>query len=297
MNTTIDTTGAPSRLRRTLAHPLSWMLVGIVAIVAVDAVCTALGSALGTVGTILGALLGGVLSILIYRLVMTRLAGRSTPELTLVPRRAARGALLGAGIGAAFIGTSVGLIVVLGGYTITWQPIDPARTVAVVVAVNIGAAVVEELVFRGVAFQAIERLAGGGVAGQTLALVLTAAFFGGAHMLNPGATLWSGIAIALEAGVLTGAAFLWSRDLWLVIGLHATWNILEGLLGIAVSGHRDAGLSITVAHGPGILTGGEFGLEASVIPVVLSLVLSAAMLRAARKRRKALQQGIESFTA
>jgi membrane protease YdiL (CAAX protease family) len=284
MNTIDETREAPSRVRRLLTHPLAWMLIGIVGIVAVDAVCTALGSALGTSGTIIAALLGGVLAIVIYRVVMTRLAGRAVPELTLIPRRAARGILLGAAVGAVFIIASVGLIVVLGGYTITWQPVDPARTVAVVVAVNVGAAVVEELVFRGLAFQAIERLAGGRMLGRILAVAITAAFFGGAHMLNPGATPWSGFAIAVEAGVLTGVAFLWKRDLWLVIGLHATWNILEGLLGIAVSGHRDAGLFTTTAHGLSILTGGDFGLEASVIPVLVSIVLSVLMLMALRFR-------------
>jgi membrane protease YdiL (CAAX protease family) len=286
MNTAPDllVTTAASRFRRILAHSLVWMLVGIAAIVAVDAACTTIGSSLGAVGTIAGALLGGALAIVAYRLVMRRLAGRPTPELAFDARVAGRGALLGAAIGAAFVVVSVALVVLLGGYTVTWQPIDAGRTVAVVVAVNIGAAVVEELVFRGLAFQAIERLAGGRRLGSILAVTITAVFFGGAHLLNPGATLWSGFAIAVEAGVLTGAAFLWKRNLWLVIGLHATWNILEGLLGIAVSGHRDPGLFVTAAHGPAIVTGGAFGLEASIVPVLVSVALAVPMLIAARRR-------------
>jgi membrane protease YdiL (CAAX protease family) len=286
MNTAPDllVTTADSRFRRILAHPLIWMLVGIAAIVAVDAACTTIGSSLGAVGTIAGALLGGALAIVAYRLVMRRLAGRPTPELAFDTRVAGRGALLGAAIGAAFVVVSVALVVLLGGYTVTWQPIDAGRTVAVVVAVNIGAAIVEELVFRGLAFQAIERLAGGRRLGSILAVTITAVFFGGAHLLNPGATLWSGFAIAVEAGVLTGAAFLWKRNLWLVIGLHATWNILEGLLGIAVSGHRDPGLFVTAAHGSAVVTGGAFGLEASIVPVLVSVALAVPMLIAARRR-------------
>ncbi|MCX7522686.1 CPBP family intramembrane metalloprotease [Microbacterium sp. STN6] len=283
-----DLPGTPparsARLRRVLAHPLVWMLIGIVAIVAVDAVCTGVGSLFGWLGTILGALLGGALAIVLYRLVMRRLAGRPTPELTLEPRPAARGALLGAAIGAGFVVVSVALVALLGGYTVAWHPVDAARTVALVVAVNIGAAVVEELVFRGLALQAIERLGGGRRLGQVLAVAITAAFFGGAHLLNPGATLWSGFAIAVEAGLLTGAAFLWKRNLWLVIGLHAAWNILEGLLGIAVSGHRDPGLFVTTAHGPAILSGGTFGLEASIVPVLVGIAIAVPMLIAARRR-------------
>jgi membrane protease YdiL (CAAX protease family) len=252
------------------------MLVGIAAIGLVDALLVGLGSNLGTAGTVIGALLGGAATIVLYRIVMHRLAGRQTPELA---RAGWLGdALVGASIGAGFVLGSIAVITLLGGYTIRWHPIDAVPTVSLAVAVNVGAAIVEEAIFRGFAFQAIERLGGGRWLGLVLAVALTSAFFGGAHLLNPGATLWSGFAIALEAGVLLGAAFLWKRRLWLVIGLHAAWNIVEGLLGIAVSGHREPGLFLTTAHGPALLTGGAFGLEASIVPVVIGVALAVFML-------------------
>lgn len=269
-----------SRARRFFALPLIWMLAGIVAIGLADALLVDLGGTLGTGGTVIGALLGGAAAILLYRLVMHRLAQRETPELA----RAGglRQVLVGAGIGAGFVLASIAVITLLGGYTIAWHPVDAVRTVILAVAVNVGAAIVEEAIFRGLAFQAIERIRGGKRLGLVLALALTSAFFGGAHLLNPGATLWSGLAIALEAGVLLGAAFLWKRNLWLVIGLHAAWNLVEGLLGIAVSGHREPGLFLTTAHGPAILTGGAFGLEASIVPVVIGVGLAIFMLRQRR---------------
>lgn len=88
-----------------------------------------------------------------------------------------------------------------------------------------------------------------------------------------------------EAGALIGAAFLWRRSLWLVTALHATWNGLEQLFGIPVPGHVDPSLLIASTPGPAILTGGGFGLEASLIPVAVSLLLTAALLRAPRSRR------------
>jgi hypothetical protein len=36
--------------------------------------------------------------------------------------------------------------------------------------------------------------------------------------------------------------------------------------------------------GPDLLTGGGFGLEASIVPVIVSLVLAVPMLIAARRR-------------
>jgi membrane protease YdiL (CAAX protease family) len=86
--------------------------------------------------------------------------------------------------------------------------------------------------------------------------------------------------------VLCGCAFVWRRSLWLVIALHFAWNVLESLLGIPVSGHREPGLWVTTVHGSDALTGGAFGLEASIVPVVVSLLLSAGFVLLARRRRK-----------
>ncbi|WP_369812159.1 CPBP family intramembrane glutamic endopeptidase [Mycobacterium tuberculosis] len=41
---------------------------------------------------------------------------------------------------------------------------------------------------------------------------------------NPGATWFSSVAIAVEAGILLGAAYMLTRRLWLAIGIHAAWN-------------------------------------------------------------------------
>ncbi len=90
--------------------------------------------------------------------------------------------------------------------------------------------------------------------------------------------MWSSLAIAVEAGVLLGAAFLWRRNIWFVIGLHFTWNTTVALLGIPVSGHPSNGVLTTHVSGAEWLTGGGFGLEASVVPVVVSVLIATAML-------------------
>lgn len=272
-----------SRVARVLAFPLVWMVIGIAAVVLTDILFITIGSGLGTVGQILGAIAGGVVAVLIHRFVMKRLARRSPTEL------AARGAvgqgLLGSALGAGFILAAIGIVALLGGFHISWHPVDAVSTVALAIGINLGAAAVEEIVFRGLAFQAIEQIFGRG-RGTWIALIVTALFFGGVHMLNPGATLWSGLAIAIEAGVLLGAAFAWRRNLWFVIGIHFAWNTLEGLFGIAVSGHRDPGLLLTVATGPAAISGGTFGVEASIVPVLISIAISVPMIIAARRAKR-----------
>jgi len=267
-----------------LAFPLTWMAIGIAGVVFADIVVIGFGSGLGTLGQVLGSIAGGVLAVLVHRFVIRRLARRSGAELA--ARGAIRQALLGSALGAAFILAAIGLVALLGGFRITWHPVDPVTTVALAIAVNLGAAAVEEIVFRGLAFQALEQLFGRG-RGTWIALAATALLFGGVHMLNPGATLWSGLAIAIEAGVLLGAAFAWRRNLWFVIGIHFAWNTLEGLFGIAVSGHRDPGLLLTIATGPAAISGGAFGVEASVVPVLISIALSISMIIAARRANRA----------
>ncbi len=62
---------------------------------------------------------------------------------------------------------------------------------------GISAGVGEEIITRGVLF----RIAEEGL-GTWWALAISALFFGAAHIFNPNATLWSSLAIAIEAGIL-----------------------------------------------------------------------------------------------
>jgi membrane protease YdiL (CAAX protease family) len=271
----------PSAVHRIRTFPVTWMVIGTVLVFLTSAVPIAIGAEFGPVGVVLMAIVGIAVGIAFYVLTMRSIAGRHIPELALA--RAARDTLAGVAIGAAFVVVSYGIVLAVGGYSIDWAPRDVVRTLVLAVAVNASAAVIEELTFRGLLFQGIERL-GGPERGRWIALAATATLFGVLHIANPGATPWSSLAIAIEAGVLLGAAFLWRRSLWFVIGIHFAWNVIEGLLGIPVSGHRDAGLFTTTVHGDGLLTGGTFGLEASIVPVLVSIAIAVPMLIAAVRR-------------
>lgn len=267
----------PGIVRRILAYPLVWLVIGAVAIVIFSGLLNGVSSELDTPFQIGAALISAVGSIGLYVLTMRLVARRRTPELN---GRIGREFLVGGAIGAGFVISSVLLISALGGYSVQWHPVDALTTVSLAVAVSLGVAIVEELVFRGLALQAIEK-----IGGPWVAVAITAILFGGAHMLNPGASLWSGFAITVEAGVLMGAAFVWRRNLWFVIGMHFAWNTIQSLFGIPVSGHRNPGLFVTEMHGDDWLTGGAFGMEASVVTVAVSIVLSAMMVVAARRAR------------
>jgi len=144
---------------------------------------------------------------------------------------------------------------------------------ALVVMFAVG--VLEELLFRAILFRIVEQ-----ISGTTIAIILAAAAFGAIHAINPGATLWSSAAIAIEAGVMLALAYVLTRNLWLAIGIHAGWNFAEGsIFGAQVSGSSEAHYVIKSSlSGPDILTGGAFGPEASVISVCVCAAFSAVLL-------------------
>jgi uncharacterized protein len=240
-------------------HPVVWLLAGGVGI--------SLSTGLLMGDGVVRPLLAAAAALGVYLAVMRGLARRRTPELG----RAWPEGLRGLAVGATFLLGAYAVIGALGGWSVDWSP---SGAVLGTLAVALGSAVCEELLFRGVALQALERLWG-----RWWALGVTAAFFGIAHLFNPDGSLWGSLCIAVEAGLMLGAAYLWRRNLWFAIGVHAAWNGLEGLLGVPVSGHREPGLWATTADGAGWLTGGGFGLEASVVTVLLGLALSVWMLR------------------
>lgn len=143
-------------------------------------------------------------------------------------------------------------------------------------------AVSEEIFFRGILFRMINRRWN-----IWAALVISVLIFGGLHIFNDNATLWSSIAIAIEAGSLLGAAYAYSKNIWLPIGIHWIWNYTQGnILGFPVSGEDNVTSIITPEiSGPQWLTGGSFGAEASVISAVIGLLISLWFIR------KTIQQG------
>ncbi len=267
-----------SKLIAFFQFPLIWMLVGALGIILTNVAFSSLSEDSRASGSITLTLVGCAVAIAIYWLVMKFLARRPAPEL-LFRQQAVSEVIYGAAIGFIFIIVSTALIVLFNGYSFKWSHANTSSVVWPIIATQLDAAFVEELIFRGLAFQAIEKMGG-----SRLALALTSLFFGIAHLGNPGATVWGALSITIEAGVLLGAAFLWRRNVWFVISLHFFWNTIEGLLGIPVSGHSSSGLFTVKVTGPTLLTGGKFGLEASIIPVIISLMLAIGMLIMARRK-------------
>ncbi|MGH8327584.1 MAG: lysostaphin resistance A-like protein [Steroidobacteraceae bacterium] len=183
-------------------------------------------------------------------------------------------AIAGIILGLALFSSVFGLLQVMG--VAQWRGVSAAGfDVIPMLSVAIMAAVGEELAFRGALFRILEESFG-----TSMALALSAALFGLLHAINPGATVVSTVAIALEAGVLLGAAYALTRNLWFPIGLHFGWNFTEGgIFGASVSGGSTThGVFSVSLSGPRLLTGGKFGPEASVIAIAVCLAVAIVLL-------------------
>jgi len=194
-------------------------------------------------------------------------------------REALRDAAFGIVFGVAAVSAVVGVVALVGDVRLEYAGAHPAA-ILLSLWVLVAAAMVEEASFRGYPLhRLIEAIGAPG------AVAVTSCLFGLAHLRNPHASLWGAVNTA-EIGVLLGLAYVRTRALWLPWGIHFGWNLALGLgYGLVVSGYSEfsAALAGSLA-GPRWLTGGDYGIEASVTATVVNLVAIFILLALVKRR-------------
>jgi len=144
-------------------------------------------------------------------------------------------------------------------------------------------ALMQELIFRAVIYRITEKWLG-----TWWALAISAILFGLIHLSSSGATIFSALAIALQAGIILAAAYMLTHRLWMALGLHMAWDFAnDGVFGVGVAGQTGDtlhGLFQASLNGPNLFTGGALGVEASVITLVVMLITGIVMLRKAYQK-------------
>jgi hypothetical protein len=148
------------------------------------------------------------------------------------------------------------------------------------------AATNEELIFRGYPFQKlVESL------GPPGAVAVSSVFFGLAHLGNSHHT-WISTLNTMLVGIPLSIAYLRTRSLWMPVGVHFTWNYVQGFVfGFPVSGYTFSSSLLKVqVHGAAWLTGSEYGPEGgllcTMVVVCAGIYFSSAPIRMSERMRE-----------
>lgn len=195
-----------------------------------------------------------------------------------------------------FLGVLLQSLIILviylkGGYSVV--SINPVLFIIPPLTLAITSAIFEEIIFRGIIFRITEEKLG-----SYLALLISAILFGALHLGNPNSSLTAGIGLAIQAGLLLGAAYMYSRNLWFPIAIHFAWNFTQS----AIYGANVSGISISKTlitskiEGAEWFTGGEFGPEGSIQATIFGLIATIVLLILCHKEGKIIKPYWEKTT-
>jgi len=185
--------------------------------------------------------------------------------------------LSGFAIGAANLALVVLLLWALGFLQISWHGVDTIvlKNMGVFAVFMLSGAMIEEVTNRGYVLQALCEGTRNWIAVFVLSLV-----FSIVHLFNSHMTLSSVLFLFIH-GVLYALAYLKTRSLWTAIGVHWSWNWMQGpVFGVNVSGAVMAhGVFTAQPRGTEIFSGGAFGVEGSILACALSIGFVAFVWR------------------
>jgi uncharacterized protein len=187
--------------------------------------------------------------------------------------------------GAALIGVVIAILWLLGDYRLTGT--NSWTALLAPLAADVPSAVIQQVVFQGIIFRITEEYLG-----TWWALLISVALFGLVHLLLLPQVTAIGLLAVMVGGLLFTAAYVRTRRLWLSSSVHAAGDLTQdAIFGVGayhlsshLSGVAAQGLLRARLTGPAALTGGTFGVEASVLTLVLILAAALCLLTWARWR-------------
>ncbi len=139
----------------------------------------------------------------------------------------------------------------------------------------------EEFIFRGYLMNTL-----GGRHNPWVAVIVSSAAFSLAHLANPGFNLLVFLNLTLF-GVFAALYMIAFDDIWGACAIHSIWNFTQGsFYGISVSGTGDTEsiLRTTANSSSALLTGGDFGIEGSIITTAILTAASVLVLIKIKKQ-------------
>ena len=153
-----------------------------------------------------------------------------------------------------------------------------------VLYLGIGAGIVEEAVFRGFIMTALERRWN-----RWVAVLLPSVLFGLVHIIGSELDVLSMVQLVL-AGTMVGVMFslvaLESGSIWNGALIHGVWNAATLFLHIGPEANAQSLASYIPETKNFLLTGGDFGMESSVISIAAYALFAGTALLLLRKRER-----------
>ena len=177
--------------------------------------------------------------------------------------------------GGLLVGSIIVVFLITG--SISFTLLNPFSVIFKPLILLILLALMEEIIFRGIIYRITEQSLG-----TWLALIISALLFGIGHIMNSHVDLLGILSVAL-AGVFLGVLYTMRSRLWLPFALHVGWNFFQYFFGLPISGKDDFKYFLEASReGPEWFVGGGFGIENSVLAIVLILGVSIYLLNRAR---------------
>lgn len=237
------------------------------------------------VGNIVSAVLYPLLALIGLKIVCNKLLGVTLSECRITGYK-----IKPVWAAAAFImpALAVGGLLMTAGHWDNTRP-DSAQladmvTTSVLMA-GLAVGTVEEAVFRGVVMKAIEMRWN-----KTAAVLVPSMTFGAIHILNGKLSIISFIQLFI-AGSIVGTLFSLvtyeSESVWSGALMHSVWNMCmaSGLLNIGTEPSENSLFNYVLETSSPLITGGEFGAEASVISIGAYLIFTVLAIVLIRKKR------------
>lgn len=144
---------------------------------------------------------------------------------------------------------------------------------------------VEEMIFRGVILKVFEKRWN-----KTVAILVPSVIFAAIHIIGRDFSLLS-YALVLIAGTLVGVMFSLVEQVNLSIWdsgvIHALWNavIIGGIFEVGGSANKNVIVNYVLETKNAAFTGGEFGIESSVIAIAGYAAVSIAAIYMLKKKQ------------
>ncbi len=153
-----------------------------------------------------------------------------------------------------------------------------------VVFTGFAAGFVEEMVFRGVILGLLEKRWN-----KWIAVIVPSVLFGVVHVLGMDFSLGS-ILLVIAAGTMVGVMFsvivLYTNSVWNSGIVHGLWNviIIGGILQISNVPDENAIYNYVLHSNSYAITGGDFGIESSVIALAGYILVTVSVCVVSKKK-------------